>query len=150
MAGFVTNNQIFTLTGAYFKHFQTFKQQIVISKEPIKTELTVNTTTSPVFGYQEESESSSTYTYTSVTGVFDAQVTSEMNQDTAQLEEIKNLIGHGLLRVKMQKDARDFIEDGRKTEKITYGGQTFNRYSLDAVQDFFGLVFYIYNLERTL
>ena len=53
MAGFVTNNQILVLTGAYYKHWATFKKQIIVIKEPTKTMVTSNTNNSPVFGYAE-------------------------------------------------------------------------------------------------
>ena len=150
MAGFVTNSQVSVLTAAYDKHWDTFKKQIIVVKEPTKTEVTVNTTSSPIFGYGEASQPVSSFTYTSVTGAYDAQVTVNLNQQTEMLEEAKNLIGHGKIRIKIKQDARDFIEDGRKTEQITYNGQSYNILTFDAVQNFFGLKFYIYNLERTL
>lgn len=149
MAGFVNNSQIAVLTSAYSKHFNTFKKQIVIVKEPIRTEITTNTLSSPIFGYGEESQVSSSYTYTSVTGVFDAQVTENLDQKVAMLEDIKNIVARGTIRIKIQQDARDFIEDGRKTERIDYGGQSYNQFALDGLQNFFGLKFYIYTLERT-
>lgn len=150
MGSFVTNNQISIFTGAYLRHWDSFKKQIVIVKEPVKTETTVNTTTSPVFGYEEESQPSSSFTYTTVTGVYDAQVTLELNQDIAELDEIRNYIGHGQLTIKVKQDARDFIEDGRKTERFDYDGHSYNKFSFDAETNFFGLKFYTYHLERTL
>lgn len=150
MAGFVNNSQIAVLTSAYSKHFNTFKKQIVIVKEPIRTEITTNTLSSPIFGYGEESQVSSSYTYTSVTGVFDAQVTENLDQKVAMLEDIKNIVARGTIRIKIQQDARDFIEDGRKTERIDYGGQSYNQFSSDGLQNFFGLKFYTYTLERTM
>lgn len=150
MAGFVTNAQITVLVDAYSKHFETFKKQIIVVKEPQKTQVAVNTNNSPIFGYGEASQPTSSFTYTAVSGAFDAQITMDLNQQAAELEEAKNLIGHGKLRIKIKQEARDFIEDGRKTERIDYAGQSFNTFSFDAVQNFFGLKFYIYNLERTL
>lgn len=149
MAGFLTNNNINTITGAYARHFDTFSKLIYVSKEPLKTEVTINTSASPIFGYGEASQPSSSFTYTTVTGIFLAQVTVNLNQEAAELEEAKNLIGHGKVRIKIKQEARDFIEDGRKTERIDYAGQSYNTFSFDAVQDYFGLKFYIYNLERT-
>lgn len=149
MAGFVNNSQIVVLTSAYSKHFNTFKKQIVIVKEPVRTEITTNTLSSPIFGYGEESQISSSFSYTTVTGVFDAQITEDLNQKVAMLEDIKNSIPHGTIRIKIQQDAYDFIEDGRKTDRIDYADQSYNQFSLDGLQNFFGLKFYTYTLERT-
>lgn len=149
MAGFVNNNQIFALSGAYDKHWDTFKKQIIVLKEPTKTIVTSDTNNSPIFGYGEESQSTISYSYTTVTGVYDAQVTVNLNQKTAELEEAKAQVGRGQIRVKVKQDCRDFIEDGRKTEGIRYAGQTYNVVTFDGLQDFFGLKFYMYFLERS-
>lgn len=150
MAGFVTNNQIFILTGTYSKHWDTFKKQIIIVKEPIRNEVTVNTNNSPIFGYGDAGQPPASVTYTIVTGVYDAQVTIELFQDVAELEDVKNVIGHGQLTIKIKQDARDFIEDGRKTERFDYDGSSYNKFSFGAETNFFGLKFYTYHLERTL
>ncbi len=151
MAGFVNNNQIIALTGAYLRHFDTFKKLITVIKEPIRTIVTSNTTNSPVFGYGEESQPSSSFTYTSVTGIFSAQVTEVLNQKAEEIipGEVKNVTAIGTIRIKIQQDAKDFIEDGRKTEAIQYGGQTFNVVNFDGLQNFFGLKFYTYFLQRS-
>lgn len=150
MAGFLTQGHINTVTGAYGKHFITFQKQIVILKEPTRTIITSNTTNSPVFGYAEESQPNISYSYTTNTGVYDAQITANLNQKTAELEEAKNIVGQGQIRIKVKQDCRDFIEDGRKTEGVQYGGQTYNVITFDGLQDFFGLKFYCYYLERSL
>lgn len=149
MAGFLTTTNINDLTAAYLKHWQTFYKPITITKEPIKTIVTNNNTTLPIFGYGEESQPTTSYTYTSVTGIFMAQVTVDLNQKAVELEDIKNTVGKGTIRIKVQQDCRDFIEDGRKTESIQYGEQIYNTLALDGLQNFFGLKFYTYFLERT-
>lgn len=149
MAGYLTNININTCTGAYEKHWQTFKKQIIILKEPTKTIVTSNTNNSPIFGYTEESQPETSFTYTTVTGVYDAQVTVDLNQKTVELEEAKNMVGQGRVRIKVKQDCRDFIEDGRKTEAIQYGGQTYNAITFDGLQDFFGLKFFTYFIERS-
>lgn len=151
MAGFVNNNQIFALSGAYYKHWNTFKKQIIILKEPTKTIVTSDINNSPLFGYSEESQPATSFTYTSVTGVYDAQITENLNQKAEEIVpgEVKNTKAIGTIRIKIQQDAKDFIEDGRKTEAIQYGGQTFNVVNFDGLQNFFGLKFYTYFLERS-
>lgn len=149
MAGFLNQSHIHKLSGAYNKHWDTFKKQIIVHKEPVRTIVTVNTNNSPIFGYDETSQSPSSYEYTAVTGVFDGQVSVNLDQKTNELEEIKNQVGAGRIRIKVKQDCRDFIEDGRKTEKIEYGGQSYNVITFDGLQNYLGLKFYTFFLERT-
>jgi len=149
MAGFLTQPNIDTVTGSYKKHWDTFKKQIIVVKEPVRTIVTSNNTNNPIFGYNEESQPTTSYTYASVTGEFDAQVTVDLNQKTVELEEARNLVGVGRVRIKVQQDCRDFIEDGRKTESIQYGGQTYNAVTFDGLHNFFGLKFFTYFIERS-
>lgn len=149
MAGFLTQSHINMFTGSLGKHFTTFKKQIAIHKEPTRTINTINTTNSPIFGYGNESQPASSFSYTAVSGVYDVQVSITLDQKTAQLEEIKNDIGKGRIRIKVEKNCRDFIEDGRKTERIEFAGQSYNNITFDGIQDYLGLQYYCYFLERT-
>ena len=125
MAGFLNNSQVKSFTGFYGTHFNTFKRPITISKEPIRAISSTNRQNSPIFGYGEASNEIN-YSYTPVTGIFNVMVTySPLDQKTVELEEVKNVIGRGKVRIKVEKDCRDFIEDGRKTEKIEFDNKTF-------------------------
>jgi antitoxin component YwqK of YwqJK toxin-antitoxin module len=148
MAGFLNNSQVFALTGAQHKHWQTFKRQIVVAKEPIRTLINSNPS-SPFYGYGESSNVDQ-YEFTSVTGVFDAMITYNLDQKLEELEEVKNNVLHGKIRIKVEKEARDFIEDGTKTERIEFDNKSFNVITSEGVLDYLGLTFYVYHLESTL
>lgn len=150
MPGFLNQSHIHKLTGALGTHFKTFKKQVIFHKEPQKTVNIININNSPIYGYGETSQPTSSYTYTPVSGVYDCQVSLNADQKTVELEEAKNQIGQGRIRIKVEKDAKDFIEDGRKMERIEFAGQSFNVITFDGVQDYLGLRYFCYFLERTL
>ncbi len=150
MAGFLNNSQIAAFSGNYGKHFTTFKRNIIISKEPVRSVALTDRQSAPVFGYDSASNEVQ-YTYTAVTGQYLAQITySSLDQKTVELEEVKNVVGQGRVRIKVEKDCRDFIDDGRKTENIQFDNKTFNTISFDGVQNYLGLNYYIFYLESTL
>ena len=150
MAGFLTSSQILSFSGAYGKHFNTFKRNIIVSKEPTRTIALTNRQSAPVFGYDSASNEVQ-YSYAAVTGQYMAMVTySSLDQKTEELEDIKNVVGKGRVRIKVEKAARDFIEDGRKTENIQFDNKTFNVITFDGVQNYLGLEYFVYYLQGTL
>ena len=150
MAGYLTDSHIKAFTGALMTHFSTFKKQIAVHKEPTKTISVSNTNNSPIFGYGNTSQPTTSFSYTPVSGVYDVQVSITLDQKANELEEVKNLVGKGRIRIKVEKNCRDFIEDGRKTERIEFAGQSYNSITFDGIQDYLGLKYYCYFLERTL
>ena len=150
MAGYLNSSQVSTFTSAYSKHFDSFKRNIIVNKEPVRSVAQTNRQAAPVFGYNSASNEVQ-YSYAAVTGQFLAQVTySSLDQKTEELEDIKNVVGKGRVRIKVEKAARDFIEDGRKTENIQFDNKTFNVITFDGVQNYLGLEYYIYYLQGTL
>lgn len=151
MADLISSSQISTFTGILGNHFDTFSRNrtrlITVSKEPIKS--LVSSSTNPVYGYGDPSNLTS-YTYTTVTGIFPAMLTYNLDQKTSELEEIKTNINIGEIRIKVEQSAKDFIEDGRKNEKIEFDGKSFDIITSDGMQYFLGLKYYIYKLENTL
>lgn len=150
MAGYLTDSHIKAFTGALMTHFSTFKKQVIFHKEPTKTISVSNTSNSPIFGYGNTSQPTTSFSYTPVSGVYDCQVSITLDQKANELEEVKNLVGKGRIRIKVEKNCRDFIEDGRKTERIEFAGQSYNSITFDGIQDYLGLKYYCYFLERTL
>ena len=70
-------------------------------------------------------------------------------QTTNFVEEIQSNISIGTVSIKVQKDCRDFIANG-KTEKIEFDNKIFNVISDDAVKSFLNATeYYIYQLEVT-
>jgi hypothetical protein len=149
MPSLLTSNQITVFTGIFADHFSTFSRegarQITVHKEPLKT-LNVSTPL-PVYGYESSNETS--YSYTPVYSSFPAIIVYTPVQQTKELEELKNSINKGEVRIKVEQDCRDYIEDGRKTERVEFDGKSYNMISSDGVQNFLGLIYYIYKLENT-
>ena len=56
-------------------------------------------------------------------------------------------IPKGMVAIKVQLDARDYINDG-VTEKIVVDGKNFKLASSDAVKDHFGYALYVYMIEE--
>ena len=55
-----------------------------------------------------------------------------------------------MVKIKVRKEARDYILDGRKTERIEIDGNSFNIISDESVKKFFNTTFYVFFLQRTL
>ena len=56
-------------------------------------------------------------------------------------------IPKGMVAIKVQSEARDYINDGT-TEKIVLDGKNFKLASSDAVKDHFGYALYVYMVEE--
>ena len=116
MGSFLTSTEIASVTGAIGDSFDTFKKEIVVFKEPIKTVADLNM--SFLYGYDTEYKRSN-YTYTPVSGVYNALVISNANPSTdAFLDDAKIEIPDNEIKIKVEKTARDFIKNGMKNERI--------------------------------
>ena len=133
------------LTGIFTDIFDTFKREIVVHKEPRKVISQVNTAS--LFGYGDPA-SSLNYTYEPVSGVYSATIRYDMNQETERLADIPQNISMGNVYIKVQENARDYINKG-KTEKITFDNKSFKIISEDANRSFLDSKVFIYRLEAT-
>ena len=153
MPNLISENQKQQFTGAYGSHFSTFSygktRLITVTKEPIKTVVSVSNTISPAYGYDDASQETN-FTYTVQSGIYPSVIAYNNDQKTNELEEAKNQVGQGRVRLKLEQDARDFIEDGRKTLRIEFDGKAYNTITFDAVHSFLGLKYFIYFVENTL
>jgi Zn/Cd-binding protein ZinT len=123
--------------------FDTFKRSIVIHKEPLRVVGSV--ADRPMAGYGTDSQEDNV-TFVPQNQTFDAVISYNTKQD-----EIASEVGtydKGEVRIKVQKDAADYIKNG-KTEKIEFDGKAFNTITSDAVQNFLGTIFYIFYLKQT-
>lgn len=124
--------------------FDTFKQNIVIIKEP---RIVVTDVSRPrIFGYNQDSDPAN-ITYVPVSGVFPAIVNFEKNQRADRLNETANLVGLGQITIKVQKDASDFISVG-KTMGIEIDSQSFDLVSFQSTRGFLPSLYYIYELGK--
>lgn len=117
MASLLTSTEIASVTGAIGDSFDTFKKEIVVFKEPIRTVSDLNV--SFLYGYEKEYKQNTNYTYTPVSGVYDALVISNANPATdAFIDEAKIEVPDNEIKIKVEKPARDFIKNGMKNERV--------------------------------
>ena len=145
MPSLISETEKNNLTGIFNDIFDTFKRDIVVHKEPKKVISQINT--SSLFGYGDPA-SSVNYTYQPVSGVFQATIRYNLEQETERLGDIPSQVSVGGVFIKVQETARDFINKG-KTEKVTFDNKSFKVISEDANKSFLNSKFYVYKLEAT-
>jgi hypothetical protein len=130
MASLITDADKLGFTGMLADHFDTFKQEIVIFKEAVKVLKNV-TSNNNYAGYGESSN-------------------QEHPEQMDVGDDIGNImIARGTVRIKVEQDARDFILNGSSTEAIKIDGNTYNKVTDDSVQNYLGLKYYVFYLEKT-
>jgi hypothetical protein len=147
MPSLISTTEKTVLTGIFGDIFDTFARDIVVYKEPIKTAIPVNPGNF-VYGFGEE-QGQDSFTYTEVTGVFPAVVRyGTQPQDVTQNADINAYIADGEVSIKVRKNCRDFINNG-KTEKIVFDDRTFFLDSDEKKQTFLSSEFFIFKLKAT-
>lgn len=145
MASLLTATEKTNLSNIFTDIFDTFKRTITVHKEPTKTIATINQ--SALFGYSDSSNVVN-YSYESVSSSFDATIRYiEAGRDDSFAGDLNSYIEGTLVRIKVQKAARDYIEDGR-TEKITFDDRSFKVIGNDTVKKFLDSTFYVYYLKE--
>tara|TARA_Y100000004_G_C8857942_1_gene387661 strand:+ start:399 stop:836 length:438 start_codon:yes stop_codon:yes gene_type:complete len=131
-------------TTALSDHFDTFKATITVNKEPQRTvSLTADQNIYAGYGAPKTQ-----VTYTPVSQSFSAIVNYKENQPLEYQDELKVMIEKGDVRIKVEKDCKDYIDKG-KTESIEINGSLFNVVSSDGARFFIGQTYYVYYLEAT-
>lgn len=144
MASLISSGEKAVLSGVFDDVFDTFSRNIVIYKEPIKTVSSINE--SNLFGYGDASNQVN-YSYTAESGVYPAIIKYADEQTQNYHSEMGGFIPKGDVRIKIKKDCRDFIEDGR-TESIQFDDKSWDVTTSDSVKRFLDSEFFVYHLER--
>ena len=145
MPSLIPQSDISGFTGALADHFDTFKRKIIIYKAPQRI-VETGPFDSVLAGYDDSS--SPNVTYVPVSGVYSGLVVYEDEQDTRYVNMLSSSVNKGVIKIKVEKDARDFIKKG-KTERIEVDEKSFNTISDDKIQNYIGLNYYIFYLEAT-
>ena len=144
MASLLTSTEIASVTGSIGDSFDTFKKEIVVYKEPVKTVADLNV--SFLYGYDTEYKASN-YTYTAVSGVYNGLVISNSSVATDDfIDEAKIEIPDNEIRIKVEKDARDFIRNGMKTERIVIGNKDYYMNGADKKVSILTKDYYVFKL----
>ena len=126
--------------------FETFSRDIVIHKEPKKVIDQVNPARPVLPGYKHDSNPSNV-TYIPRSKIFKAMIRYNNKQDVETDNFAGTKIPTGMVAIKVQDDAKDYINKG-STEKIVLDGKSFKVASSDAVKDHFGYQLYVYFIEE--
>ena len=124
-------------------HFDTFKREIIVHREPIKSVTDIQN--NALHGYGDAAENGNISYITQKKSFF--AIVNYNNQQLESSTEVGTLES-GTVKIKVQKEAADYIKGG-KVEKIEVDGQTFNKVTDDKVQDYLGTKFYIFYLKAT-
>jgi hypothetical protein len=145
MASLISAAEYAIITGVLSDVFDSRSRQIIVYKEPIK--IAANPPSNElVFGFGE-SQQSDAFTYAEVTGVYQA-VIKYKSIDAGEIEdnsEIMARISEDKISIKVRKECRDFINNG-KTEKIVCDDKT---YFLDGEESKISNEFYFFSLIAT-
>mgnify|MGYP003137439303 FL=1 len=148
MASLLTSTETTNLVGILGDVFDTFKRDVVIHKTPKKVISQINE--SQLFGYGEAANPVN-YTYTPQSGIYSAKISYIENKANEYVQDLQSNIDTNLVRMKVQKDAKDYIENGI-TENVTFDDKTFNLLGDHMVKNFLGpsgYTTYVYYLKET-
>ena len=148
MASLLTSTETSNLASILGDVFDTFKRDVVIHKSPKKVISQINE--SQLFGYGEAANPVN-YTYTPQSGVYSAKISYIENKANEYVQDFQSNIDRNIVRMKVQKDAKDYIESGT-TENITFDDKTFNLLGDHMVKNFLGpsgYTTYVYYLKET-
>jgi len=145
MASLLTATQKANFEQGISNLFDTFKQDIVVYKEP---KVVITDITKPrVFGYNENSDIQN-INYIPVSGVFSAIVKFKIDQKEETLGDTANLIDYGQVDIKVKSDANDFIQNNGATINISIKDLMFKIVSSQSVRRYISSEYYHYILER--
>jgi hypothetical protein len=145
MASLLSTTERANLTSIFTDIFDTFKRTVTIHKEPKKIITTINE--SALFGYSDSSNVVN-YSYESVSSSFEATIRYvESARDDYFAKDLNSYLEGTLVRIKVKKDARDYIESS-PTEKVTFDNKNFKVVGNDTVKTFLDSTFYVFYLKE--
>lgn len=146
MSSLISNSNEQLFTGYYGDFFDSFKKKIVVYKSPIRT--AVNVTQQSMYGYETQSNETN-FVYTPVSGIFYGIVSTPSSSDPKeqQIKDANISVNTYDLKLKVEKDARDFILDN-KTERIEVEGRNYNLVGKDKRVSFLSKDFFMFGLKE--
>jgi len=150
MAGFLSNADINTITGLHFSGFLTFANDNIIVHKQLKKSFTSNNFDQRVLAGYSPHPTESTIQYIYESGVFPAIVKPNKVQQSNPLSYINTVALKGETIIKTNESGGLYITNS-KTHSITISGQNdvYNLIADQAIENFYGLKFYLFGLEKT-
>jgi hypothetical protein len=146
MASLLTDADKLSFKNSIIDLFDTFSRDIIVHKEPKKIVSSVNPAAPQLPGYGSDSTPDN-ITYVPESKSFKAMVRYSNKQEIETDSFAGTKIPMGMVAIKVQSDAKDYINTGI-TEKIVVDGKSFKLASNDAVKDHFGYALYVYMIEE--
>jgi hypothetical protein len=143
MASLVTDNQKILYSDVFNDIHDTFARKIIIFKTPIRTVISTDPNYNFLYGNNQDGFDVS---YTPVSGIFDARIKWLDPQALQGYKEIKEEIHGNVCRLKVKKDARDFL-DG--SERIEIDGKYVQFFGSTQPQGLFNIDFYTMYFEES-
>ncbi len=144
----VTGSVLSSFTGIFSNHFDTFGASTngnfcIINKEPIKTVSSYNISVLPGMDNQQIDES-----YTFVSGIYPCIIVKDFKKE--HMDKVDNNLNlkksNFDLKIKLNTDGYNYMESGA-TQNIIVENKIYKKFSLDKIQNFFGLKYYYYDLK---
>lgn len=146
MASLLTDTDKSSFKDSIVDLFDTFSREIIIHKEP-QQKISQVIPSGPVLpGYGQDSNPTN-IEYIPESKTFKAMIRYEDKQSVETDNFAGTKIPTGMVAIKVQEDARDYINKG-KTEKIKLDGKSFKVATSDSVKDHFGYKLYVYFIEE--
>ena len=142
---FLNSSQIELFSGIASRHFPSFAREFIVFKTPKKV---VTSTTSTFYPGYGQSSNESQITYIPISGIYSGIISYNTNQTQNNLYEARSSISKGEVRLKVEKNAYDFIKNG-KNENFIVDGMTFNLIADEYIQSYLGLQYFYFVLKRT-
>ena len=141
----LTDTQKASFVSIALQHMPTFWEPITIYKEP--QAIIANAASATVYPGYRETSNEQNFTYQPVYQTFSGLVFKMKNRNPVQLYQINQQVWDGNVRLKVEKDASDYITNG-KTEKISAGGKEWNVISGPETQNYLTLTYYYFDLKE--
>ena len=134
------------IKSSYEDFFETFRKEIVIHKvsEVVVSDINLD----QIFGYEEDAAPDN-YQYSHKSKCFYALIVypSKGDQTLNVMTEMAAMIPDGEIRIKVQDDCKDYIQNG-KTEKIEVKGKNYTLISTEAEVNNILTGYYIFKLKE--
>lgn len=144
MASLLSQAEITSCTGDLISHFDTFKRQIIVVKEDLKS---FSSNDLPSFPGYQNSNLSTDITFTANTGIFYGLKVGPGRLGFQQKQDIQTNIPETISYIKVQKDCKDFIKAG-KTEKVIIDEINYGIASEEKVINYLGLIYYQFDIVK--
>ena len=123
MPSLISSSELAIITGTLNDVFDSRSRRLIVYKESTKISAPIDQS-NMVFGFGE-SQQQDAFTYTEVTGVYPAVGIYSFKQENVKFNsEIMSRLLDGDLTIKVKKDCRDYINNG-KIEKFVFDEETF-------------------------